>query len=349
MPDQPMKSMSPPAAPVAALGQALAGMDPRQPPGERLQRLIDAGLDRLPQPAGGETLRRWECLALVARHDLSLLKLYEGHTDAVAILAELNGTALLLPRSAWAVWCAEPPGVGLTLRRSEAGVYVLSGRKHWCSGAAAVSHALVSCRDEDGGRRLAAVAMRQPGVAVTEEGWHAVGMAACASVDVTFDEAQAVPVGDADAYLNRPGFWHGGAGIAASWYGAAQSLSDYLHAAVHGQAAADQFRLAHLGEVDIAMQGAAALLRETAAAIDADPYADASTPALRLRLAIEASASAVLRHVTRALGAGPLCRDPAFARMAADLPVFLRQSHAERDLAALGGMLAKQEHSPWLL
>jgi len=31
-----------------------------------------------------------------------------------------------------------------------------------------------------------------------------------------------------------------------------------------------------------------------------------------------------------------LCRNPRFARAMADLPVYLRQSHAERDLAALG-------------
>jgi hypothetical protein len=36
------------------------------------------------------------------------------------------------------------------------------------------------------------------------------------------------------------------------------------------------------------------------------------------------------------LGAGPYCKDRQFARLIADLPVFLRQSHAERDLAALG-------------
>lgn len=323
-------------------------MDRRQPPGDRLLQLIDAGLDRLPPPGGGDTLRRWECLALVARHDLSLLKLYEGHVDALAILAELDG-ATALPRSAWAVWCAEPPGAVVTLRRTGTDSFTLSGRKQWCSGAATVSHALVSCRDDDGQRRLAAVAMRQPGVSVTRDGWHAVGMAACDSVDVEFDSAAAVPVGDADAYLTRPGFWHGGAGIAACWYGAAQNLADYLHASVRGQASADPHRLAHLGHVDIALEGAAALLRETAAAIDADPYADAATPALRARLAVEEAASKVLEHVTRALGAGPLCRDASFARMAADLPVFLRQSHAERDLAALGGMLSRQENSPWLL
>ncbi|MDQ6648856.1 MAG: acyl-CoA dehydrogenase, partial [Actinomycetota bacterium] len=44
----------------------------------------------------------------------------------------------------------------------------------------------------------------------------------------------------------------------------------------------------------------------------------------------------VLDRVGRALGAGPLCLDPVQAQRAADLPVYLRQSHAERDLAGLG-------------
>jgi hypothetical protein len=47
----------------------------------------------------------------------------------------------------------------------------------------------------------------------------------------------------------------------------------------------------------------------------------------------------VLAHATRALGPGPLCTDFRFARAAADLPVFLRQSHAERDAASLGEAL----------
>lgn len=33
----------------------------------------------------------------------------------------------------------------------------------------------------------------------------------------------------------------------------------------------------------------------------------------------------------------------------ADLPVFLRQSHAERDLAALGQMVRDAEMMPWTL
>jgi hypothetical protein len=33
----------------------------------------------------------------------------------------------------------------------------------------------------------------------------------------------------------------------------------------------------------------------------------------------------------------------------ADLPVFIRQSHAERDLATLGGLLLDAEEAPWTL
>ena len=49
----------------------------------------------------------------------------------------------------------------------------------------------------------------------------------------------------------------------------------------------------------------------------------------------------MLTHVGRALGAGPLCLDAVHAQRAADLPVYLRQSHAERDLAGLGALAAQ--------
>ena len=53
-------------------------------------------------------------------------------------------------------------------------------------------------------------------------------------------------------------------------------------------------------------------------------------------------------YLGRALGAGPLCKDEHLARLFADLPVFLRQSHAERDLEALGRAMT-QESAPWQL
>jgi hypothetical protein len=68
-----------------------------------------------------------------------------------------------------------------------------------------------------------------------------------------------------------------------------------------------------------------------------------------LRAQIEAAATLVLEHVGRALGATPFCRNSHFARLAADLPVFMRQSHAEKDLAELGKLISAQPVTGWTL
>ncbi|WPB55756.1 acyl-CoA dehydrogenase family protein [Xylophilus sp. GOD-11R] len=314
----------------------------------RLSRLLDAHLDELPLPGAGRTLDRWRWLAAVAACDLSLVKLFEGHTDALAILAELGGPDVP-PGSAWGTWCAEPPDARLEFRPDgDDGRLRIDGTKAWCSGAASVDHALVSGWDADGRPCLAAVALRQPGVRVTDTGWQAVGMAGSASVNVCFDRAVGQAVGGPGDYTARPGFWQGGIGVAACWFGGAQAIADMAMEQSRGRS--DPHRLAHLGEIDVALSGAAAVLREAAAAIDSHPQANAQELALRARLVVEAACDAVLRHATRALGAGPLCRNARFARLVADLPVYLRQSHAERDLAALGqGTVDSGGARPWTL
>lgn len=175
--------------------------------------------------------------------------------------------------------------------------------------------------------------MDQPGVMVSSRGWEAVGMQATQSVEVDFHSARATLVGDRNAYVCRPGFWHGGAGIAACWYGAAAALATRLRDAAKRRD--DPHLQAHLGAADVALVAARACLRECAHAIDAAPLADARQLALRARGAAESAVDITLQACARGLGAGPLCRDRWFARMAADLPVFVRQSHAEADLAAL--------------
>ncbi|MDM0114040.1 acyl-CoA dehydrogenase [Variovorax sp. J22R133] len=316
-------------------------------PGLALAHLVDAGLDRLPFPGSGQTLARWRRLSAVAAHDLSLVKLFEGHTDALAILRELGGPAPARG-TRWGTWCAEPPDARVAFAtRGEQRDIRISGTKAWCSGAASVTHAVISGWNEAGEPCLAAVAMEQPGVHVTQVGWQAVGMAACDSVDVQFEAAHAVLLGSPGDYTRRPGFWHGGAGIAACWYGGAMGIANTARELSAGNR--DPHRLAHLGAIDVALAGAAALLEQAASAIDAQPKANAETLALRTRLAVEAAAENVLHHAARALGAGPLCRNRRFAQAMADLPVFMRQSHAERDLAALGQRVIQPDHFSWCL
>ncbi|MBN3757750.1 acyl-CoA dehydrogenase [Paraburkholderia sp. Tr-20389] len=303
-----------------------------------LDALRGRGMDWLPLPGRGETATRWRGLAAVAACDLSLVKLYEAHTDALAILAELDRAELADDGGgSWAVWAAEPPNAKLIAHASNGrDGLTLEGVKPWCSGAPHVSHALVTAwRDDE--PVLAAVELSQPSIAIDHSGWHAVGMRATGTSSVRFDGARAVQVGGVGAYLSRPGFWHGGAGIAACWYGCAAALASILRDSVKRHA--DPHACAHLGAADAELSAVAALLRESAAWIDAHPRDDAQQCALRVRVAVEQAAAQVMEHVSRALGAVPFCTDAWFAHAIADLPVFLRQSHAERDECALGQTL----------
>jgi hypothetical protein len=332
--------------------------------GDRVPPGIPHGI---PLPGHGQTLARWQLFATIAaRRGAVAIKLFEAHADALAILAEVAG-ATPAPDSSWAIWAAEPPDARLRVQTDDspsiphiAGLTGndsgtdsgtdtftparLTGRKAWCSGAWEVSHALVTCwldQAEPGPQRLAIVDMAGPGVTVTREGWHAVGMAATDSGDVLFDDCPALLLTAPDAYLRRPGFWHGGAGIAACWHGAALPLAHAVRAALKKRD--DPHAAAHLAAIDGDLHASAALLRETAQWIDAHPTEDAFVPAMRARTVIEAAVLRVIQHAGNTLGAGPLCRNPTLAALYADLPVLLRQSHAERDLAALGQRLAQDD------
>ena len=94
------------------------------------------------------------------------------------------------------------------------------------------------------------------------------------------------------------------------------------------------------------MSTARTALDVAAAAIDADPQdrgRDGWRRAQRLRALIEATATEVMERTGRALGAGPLSHNEAHSRRVADLTVYLRQHHAERDLAQLGALVAERD------
>ena len=322
----------------AFLHQQPPGYADTQALGRCLRALVEAGFDQLPLPGSGQTLARFQRLAEVGGHDLGLCKLYEGHTDALAIIQQLGGSPT--PASTWGMWAAEPPQAKVRVTPSGQMV-LLNGRKAWCSGAAVLSHALLTAWDDQDQQQLVAVALDQPGVIVTTDGWQALGMAATGSVEVVFEGAEAQAIGNPGDYLQRPGFWQGGIGIAACWYGAAQSIAERLRR--HCAQRPEPHALAHLGAVDSALHAAAEVLRVSALAIDAQPTANAELLARRARAVVENSAEQVIQHVGRALGAGPYCKDRQFAQLIADLPVFLRQSHAERDLAALGQAVINED------
>ncbi|OYN82740.1 acyl-CoA dehydrogenase [Mycolicibacterium sphagni] len=302
-------------------------------------RWLDAGELDLPLPGSGRTLSRWSALADLCESDVVAGRLAEAHTDAVAILAELSGPPAR-PGRLWGVWAAEAPDA--TVRAHEDGRGVsLSGTKAWCSGAGLCSDALVTATTSAGSRGLFAVDLCGPGVQPLQSNWRNAGMAGSDTRSVRFSDAPAIPVGGPGDYLSRPGFWHGAAGVAACWLGAARAVAAPLYRAVADKHAGDPHAAAHLGAVDAALAGAQALLARTAEHVDTAPSDDAEVAARRLRAVVERAVEEVIGRTARALGPTPLALDAAHARHVADLTMYVRQSHAEKDLAALGALVAR--------
>lgn len=309
----------------------------------------------LPLPASGRTADRWQALAALADGDVTAGRVLEAHTDAVAILAE----AIADPHADWddrrladiGVDAAGPWGVfaaegreGRVSATETAQGWRLSGIKPWCSLADRLPAALVTAFTGERARRLFAVNLRHPGVRVRTGTWRARGLTDVPSGPIELADVPAVPVGDDGWYLCRPGFAWGGIGVAACWYGGAVGLARSLADAARAnpQRPADQIALAHLGAVDATLTAARSVLTTAAATVDAghwdgpDAGTEAARLALRVRAVVASTVEDVLTRVGHSLGPAPLAQDERHARRVADLQLYVRQHHAERDAAALG-------------
>lgn len=289
----------------------------------------------LPLPGSGKTHARWDRLVAVGHRDLALAKLVEPHHDAVAILAELGGP---VPRDGqvWGVWAAEPPFAVLRATSSGNG-WRLTGTKAFCSGGTLVTHALVTA-ETDEGPRLFAVVVGAAGVAVDHAAphWVGPGMRRAQTVTLGFDNVVGEAVGGPGDYTNRAGFWFGAIGVAACWLGGTLGVADLMRESAdrlgpHG--------LAHLGAAHAGTETLVLALEAAARRVDAglDTHA-ARHLALVVRATAAALAEDVVSRTGRATGPGPLAFDEQHAQRVADLLVFVRQHHAERDLATLGSL-----------
>lgn len=300
--------------------------------------------DEMPTPGDGGTLALWEALATLAATDVTTARVIEPHIDALGILAEARAAGIEVPAdvapadATWGVFAAEGPGVKLEATPDADGGWRLSGTKPWCSLADRLSHALVTAWLPSGERGLFAVSLTRGGVRVQQGVWHAVGLADVASGPVDFDDVPAAPVGDAGWYLRRPGFAWGGIGVAACWFGGAVGVARAVREAA-SRREPDQIGLMHVGRLESALTTGRLALRDAAELVDARAGLAASDPQLlagRTRMIIADVVELVLGEAARALGPAPLALDARHARRVADLSLYVRQHHAERDEAAIG-------------
>lgn len=314
---------------------AVSFSEPPQP-GEYRQAL-QALADELSACAGFEPIplqQRVNTLMRIARHDMGLARLAEGHADAISILKEAGQTPVA--GALYAIWASGGPAD--TTRLDGTRAQTLSGAKPFCSGAGLVDRALIwvssahALIEVD----LASHAAR---VAWDSSAWRVAGLAGIQTWQGEFDT---VPVeatvgnGDRDWYFERAGFWLGALCPAACWAGGASGLLDYAASMVRD----DAISRAHMGRMLSASFGMESALRAAAA-----PVADGMTSlqsaharALAARHLTERASAQIIDEFSRLLGPRPLINVPSVARRIQELQIFQRQCHGDRDLAELAAV-----------
>jgi len=215
-----------------------------------VQLLAEAGLLAAPVPRAfgglglgteaGATVSLLALLAEIGRGNLSLGRIYEGHVNALQLVATY-GTRTQLERAAedardgrrlFGVWNTEAAD-GVTIELAGAGRYRLSGAKTFASGAGVVARALVTGRLPDGGWQICVVPMDRVTTRTDPSWWRPIGMHGSASFKVDFggvEIEQDALVGEPGDYQRQPWLSGGAIRFAAVQLGGAEALFDAARA-----------------------------------------------------------------------------------------------------------------------
>ena len=276
-----------------------------------------------------------EDLIGLGRTDIPLARLAEGHIDALRILDQAErrpqGDAL------YGVWASRSQQTGIRATPEADGLLRLEGVLRFASGAGLLDRALVPVWLSDGSHLLIDLAVAD--LPVDSSRWFTGAMTASRTHQVTIDSQVNVDerIGGADFYLQRPGFFPGGVGVAACWIGGAARVLDLVHVLHRQPSPAQQIRLGRM-RGDLAV--GAATIRATAALLDraAAESAELDWQAVSTE-ARSGAAEAVRRLITDArLVTGPagLAMHEGLAHAIPDLELYVMQQNSDGDASFLG-------------
>lgn len=264
----------------------------------------------------------------VARVDLALARLVEGHADALRILDQAGCS----PGSgAYGVWASRSAGTGVRAESVDGGWH-LRGELRFASGVSIVDRALVPGWVDEEHHLLFDI---DAGTATADETtWRTAAMDASRSFTVALDVACAGPLGPLDFYLQRPGFVIGGLCVAAVWAGGLQQVVDLVVTGIRDfSPSAHQLR--RIGGMEQAQWQARAALGAALHAI-AEQRPGWTDDVAQARTAVAAACDEVIGDAGRVVGPGGLSRNGRLARAVADLGIYVRQHHTDVELEHAG-------------
>ena len=338
-------------------------------PSREMQALAAAGLLGMPTPRtlgglgygteSGETIHLLALLCELGRGNLSIGRIYEGHVNALQLIATI-GTPGQLARAAmdahdrrllFGIWNTEADD-GVSLTPVGAGRYRLAGAKTFASGAGVVARAVVTGRLPDGGWQMCLVPMDQVETHTDPSWWRPIGMYGSASFKVDFRGVEIgadALIGPPGAYQRQPWLSAGAIRFAAVQLGGAEAMFDAARADLRTRGRdGDPHQRARFGEMAIAIESGRLWLRGAAPLVDRilshEPgHCPAPETSARVvayvnmaRSAIERICLDVIRLTERSVGVSGLLKPHPIERLVRDLTIYLRQPVPDAALTDAG-------------
>jgi len=294
---------------------------------------------------GQPTAALLRALKAVGAADLSLGRLFEGHVNAVQLIAAYGSpeqTDALDQRLAagelMGVWNTEP-APGMTIEPSGGDRWRLHGAKSFATGAAELDRVLITARDPDGAKRMVIVPLTGEAHRADVSGWRVRGMKGTISGLLDFEGIEVSDdalIGTAEDYEREPRFSAGAWRFCAVQLGAAEALVRYLrdHLVRTGKGS-DPVQRARFAPLVVALRGAGAWVEQAAQMAEAGE-ADAVPMVLMARGAVEEAALATMEAAARSVGTASFFHGDPIDRITRDLGLYLRQPVPDqaRDRAA---------------
>lgn len=291
-------------------------------------------------PAQLLTLLRF--LYCIARADLPLARLFEGHVDALQIIARYadadtarDAEAIAAQGGAFGVWNAALPDEPLRVADGH-----LSGGKRYASGAGLLGHALAGA-DTPEGNRLVLIDLAASQPEIDRDWWRVVGMQRSQTHVVRWERADPASfrfVGQPGDYAREPFFSGGALRFVACHAGGVAALFDHVRDhLVTTRRSGDPHQASRLADLYLTAQAAAAVVAGAAATWGMVAYVDHVAAA---RVAVTDCAESALATAQQAVGLGGMFVDHPLSATLTDLMVYLRQPMPDAQRMCVGAAAA---------
>lgn len=304
--------------------------------------------------------RQLRLLYDVGRGSLPLGRIFEGHVNALELVARFGSTAQLKRWTAdaqagqmFGVWNTEA-GDGVHIHPLDDGAYELRGAKTFCSGAEDVTRPIITGQRWEGGRAVGWQMMVMPmeridASRIDGSFWDPLGMQASASFRVDFGGVRVTKddfLGEVDDYHLQPHFSGGAVRFAAVQLGGARALYDQSLAmlkSMHREH--DPYQCHRIARMELAHQtGSHWLTLAPQRALPGwHPDAEVIHYANLTRTAILQVCNEILTLAEEAVGARGFLQPKTIQRIYTDLKMYLRQPAPDNALAAVGRFAAERD------